>query len=754
MQSKHTPIAGKKTFSKFIFAKVALKEKFPFFYKILKVYALPLHKIRFFLYSKFCQHTIHSLAEILLHCDKSEIISFDFFDTLVHRIISPPDKVKNKTAEFACMKLKQLNYEITSEKFNQIRNNEEEKIRHENFYSYGKDKEANIFSIIDHTLLSITGRKRRFLTRNIVDYEIKNEINHLYLNKDAKKIMGELKNCGKKIIVCSDMYLLEEQLKQIATYFDIAPYIDKFYVSSTRNITKSSGRLFQFVLQDFKTEAKKILHIGDNLRSDYITPKKLAIKALFYFNKYSVKNYKKIERQLYSINYTKRGISDELINQLVPIKHDIKDDHKIISQTASPALALFAYQALLKMHEIGVKKVFFIAREGILFKKIFSEVEKNVLIFKAINRNLELKILYISRLSSACANYYNAKNIDILIETCLYAAKSLSILNVLTVYGISLSDFSNNALKIIKPYETYIDKKTLVYLFKSTIFGPELDKLLNKKIKLLKNYLSEQGVLSQGKIGLVDLGWGGTIQKNISHFLADYPSTEFFGYYFATNHLISEKHPLSERSTLYPGYIAAHQNHYQTERLNGAAAFLESLCGRDDIGTTLGYQLNKTHAVIPILQKSPAKKLETISFQKNIRHCLIHDIKNFSQLFNIASLPLEKLKDYASKKFMKFIFKPTNIDIKKFLNYKINYNWATNRESPLITTLKISDVFNFKALLIKIQRSPWRYGTLVAAPIPGLLSLYNLLYYCFSYSPKLKKLTKFLTYQKNLKSDA
>ncbi|MCZ6913508.1 MAG: hypothetical protein O7C59_02760, partial [Rickettsia endosymbiont of Ixodes persulcatus] len=384
-------------------------------------------------------------------------------------------------------------------------------------------------------------------------------------------------------------------------------YIDKFYVSSTESITKRSGRLFQFILQALALPAKKILHIGDDFMSDFFTPKQLGIKSLYYYNKNVLKNYKKIYQAIKKIKYKRKTINHKFINNFISQKNHIKDDYAKISHHISPVLATFSYQTLLDMYSKGIRKIFFFAREGILLQKIFNQTLDNVLLFQSKKHEFKLKVLYISRLSSSCAIYKDIKNIDLLIETTQQATGFLSIPNFIKTYGLSTSDFSNETLKIIESYHS-IDKNSFSKLMSYTSFGREFNQLIKEKRNLLEGYLAKNGILAEGKIGLVDLGWGGTIQKNISHFLPDYPSVKFFGYYFGTNNLIFDKSALAwDRSTFFPGCIVSYQNDYQSRKFNGAIPFLESLCGFDKIGTTIGYKSTLDGAIVPIFDCSIKK---------------------------------------------------------------------------------------------------------------------------------------------------
>lgn len=728
-----------------------IKDKTPLLYKVLKKTYFLGKKIHLVIQNKTFNYKITSLNGILCHSDAHDVISFDFFDTLVHRIISPPDAIKIKTAEYACLKLRQLGYypniEYFAEYFNKIRNSTEKKLRDKSFYQNGKDKEADIFAILEQTLSQILQekilqKKLTSLTLEIIAYEIKNEINHLYLNNEVEMTMAHLKKQGKKIIVCSDMYLSEEHLKEIAEHFGIASYIDRFYVSSTEKMTKGSGRLYQFVLENLAIDAKKLLHVGDNLFSDVISAKKLGIKSLYYYNKAVLKQYEKLSSWLNPKKHNQKHADYSLIKHYVAKKKYSLDDYREISHFIAPVLSIFAYQSLIDMCSLGVKKIFFLAREGLLLQKIFTEIINNVLLFQELKKSFTFKVIYVSRLTSACA-IYNGKNLNELIENCHYAAGSLSILNFIRTYGLSLQNFSDETIKLIKLYKNTIDRKTFIHLFNTTTFGAEIDRLLKRNSYNLKRYLSEQGVLSKGKIGLVDLGWGGTIQKNIGHLLPDYPETELFGYYFGTNSLITNKNISSrERSTFFPGYIVSYQNDYQTEKFNGAIPFLESVCGYDKIGTTVAYKENLEGLIAPLFENrksNPEKIGFNCVFQERILNQLLNDTKEFSHLFNIAGLPLGPLKDYATKKFLKFVYKPNMKDLKKLHQYQFDYNWSSQSANPLINLITLSDIFKPTTLLRKIQKSPWRYGSIAAAPIPFLLTIYNLGHYFLHFYPRIRQ---------------
>lgn len=75
------------------------------------------------------------------------------------------------------------------------------------------------------------------------------------------------------------MYYDENFIQSLLDKCGIKGY-DKLYVSPTYNLTKHCGKLFKLVFDELSYKKYEILHIGDNLLSDYEMPLSYGIKAL------------------------------------------------------------------------------------------------------------------------------------------------------------------------------------------------------------------------------------------------------------------------------------------------------------------------------------------------------------------------------------------------------------------------------------------------------------------------------------------
>ena len=110
--------------------------------------------------------------------------------------------------------------------------------------------------------------------------EIEMEISLSLPNKPIFDLYKELIET-KKIILISDMYLPSDVIERMLEKNGISHY-HKLYVSSEHKKTKSSGQLFDLVIDDLGISKDDIVHIGDNRRSDCKIPTKKGILSFCY----------------------------------------------------------------------------------------------------------------------------------------------------------------------------------------------------------------------------------------------------------------------------------------------------------------------------------------------------------------------------------------------------------------------------------------------------------------------------------------
>lgn len=182
--------------------------------------------------------------------DKSDIVSFDIFDTLLFRPVSKPIdmfwflEIDNHIFDFRRMRVQA---ELQARK-----------------YSGKQNGEINIYDIYERFAIM-----HDCDAKEMAKAELQLEYKLCFRNEFSYKLYEYAKSKNKKIIAVSDMYLPSAFLRKILRKngFDI----EDIFVSCEAKRNKHNGELQRFVSERFNQA--KILHIGDNLKCDIIESK-------------------------------------------------------------------------------------------------------------------------------------------------------------------------------------------------------------------------------------------------------------------------------------------------------------------------------------------------------------------------------------------------------------------------------------------------------------------------------------------------
>lgn len=201
--------------------------------------------------------------------EKTKVVSFDIFDTLVVR----PFWNQIDLFSFMDEKFRKINNIETGINFSKIRVEAEINVRKK------LDKQdvtlEDIYKEIKHQTDS---------TDEIIEImqntEQELEIRFCRERKTGKELYELAKYLGKKVICISDIYLPLETINKILSKNKYN--INQVYLSSEINLTKFNGDLYDFVISDLNVSTDEIVHIGDNYHSDYKTAKEQGINAQFF----------------------------------------------------------------------------------------------------------------------------------------------------------------------------------------------------------------------------------------------------------------------------------------------------------------------------------------------------------------------------------------------------------------------------------------------------------------------------------------
>lgn len=198
---------------------------------------------------------------LLSKLKKYEIISFDIYDTLIHRTFGTP---------FNVFKMIQKKINKTTKVNEDFIFNREQAVKR----AWEKTEYEEI------TLDEIyRNYKKGHLNIDLIkQLEVETEIDCVYPDKRMRSIYKKLKKSKKRIILVSDMYLSKSVIEKILEKCGYDGY-EKLYLSSNIMLKKRTGHLFEFVKKDLQEE---FVHIGDNYISDYKKAKESGIESVWY----------------------------------------------------------------------------------------------------------------------------------------------------------------------------------------------------------------------------------------------------------------------------------------------------------------------------------------------------------------------------------------------------------------------------------------------------------------------------------------
>lgn len=211
---------------------------------------------------------LENIKRSILYSD-CRYISFDIFDTLIIRPLwEPVDIFSFAYSEFPSYYVTmRCHAENDCRKIEQLACNSKEDITLSDIYTYmGEEFGIDVATI-----------------KRLKDSEINSEYKFCTVRQTGKDLFNLALAAGKKIVLTSDMYLVEDVLRNILDRNGYSGYV-RIFLSSTYGKLKATGSLFQVILKELGISPNDILHIGDNYHNDFEMPRLSDIESKYFPN--------------------------------------------------------------------------------------------------------------------------------------------------------------------------------------------------------------------------------------------------------------------------------------------------------------------------------------------------------------------------------------------------------------------------------------------------------------------------------------
>lgn len=452
------------------------------------------------------------------------------------------------------------------------------------------------------------------------------------------------------------------------TYFDHATLVELLrtcgvddsrlliMASAETGETKQHGSMFSR-LRKHKSNFAQYLHIGDNPVSDVLQARRAG---------YQVKPYLGGTPTKYELQLAQSDIKPAILRSILAgsaraarLQTPATGPHEqsiaaVSSGVSAILLVAFVVWLLNRAVASGVSRLYFLARDS----EILLQIARRFI--ETFGLPIEASYLYVSRQSLhlpaiGIFTREDAERLGFVVGCTL--ADILSKLDIspspALFEALASTGFSEHALQ--KPLSR-LELDHLIIKLADPCVAPFITASVERNRALLLDYLRQENVLAPGKIGIVDIGWRGTLQHSLCQVVATTQagfSDRLHGFYYGLYR--------------WPKNIGTMEAYFSTPE---AAAILphvrgslfEVFCAARH-GTTRRYQRESNHLVTPVLA-SP-DNAEAARWGLHIQQAAIcHFTDNLIATSRVAGLDIRDagamLSKAASDVILAFILRPSS----------------------------------------------------------------------------------------------
>ena len=502
--------------------------------------------------------------------------SFDIFDTLITRLTATPKGI----------------FLIIQKKIQD--NNDIQKELKDNFFKYRieaeyiarlDDKQEEITLGCIYDILKNKFNLSQSIINFLIEIEIDTEIKNCVINKPNVNKLN--KHRPENVLLISDMYLPKEVVVEMLTRVNININVNNIYISSTLNLTKRTGNLYDYIIKNLNIQPHQLEHFGDNQHSDFFVPKKYKIKSTLY----TKGDLNILEKNLLSddTNLTQQLIVG--IHKYLRINRPNSLYEVGLSFGALPFL-LYSYWCLESANNLKYENLFFVSRDGQILLELATKVKSELPSFNKININY----FYISRYASYLLNMRTPiQESDLYIffpETDVDTLTSLIEKLKLEEFEEEINDLFPNFGK--KPLSNIEVNEVIRKLFLNPLIYTHIQEIFTTQKKLAENYCLQNSLDTEKNI-LIDIGWLGTTYKSLMS--NKNINNSLIGFYFGFE--------AEDYKTNNLRVFSFFRNFFDTKKIN--PNLLEFLSAANH-GTVIGYKKEKK-LITPIFKSKNNNKI-------------------------------------------------------------------------------------------------------------------------------------------------
>lgn len=421
-----------------------------------------------------------------------DIITFDVFDTLITRCVCRPADV------FSLMEAAAKDRGLIHSEFARDR------VRAEAEAYEACGDTAGLAQIYE--MLSSRSGYAQDQCAALMALELDMERKAVIPRRDMLELVRNLLYAGKRIVLCSDMYLSSSQIRDLLVQCGY-PEGMEIWVSCEKGGTKHSGKLWEQFFESVPT-GLRVIHVGDNEDGDYRALKRLGREALLIPS--GLARFQDSELYGYLSKYMDGGIGCSLvlgylINRAC-FNSPFADSGSGEEITAVWAGAAFGCFMDFLIRNRDDSQLLFVTREGYLLRPMYERYCRSLGQEPQSN-----SLCYASRAAAVASAVASEKDVHNAMQRPDFSG--------------TLGQFTKNRLNYdLSDDREYCDLEIRLPEQAGKVFQllkPHMERILEKGVpqnRAYRQYLSE---IRDGSkhLTVVDVGYNGTIQYALSRIL-------------------------------------------------------------------------------------------------------------------------------------------------------------------------------------------------------------------------------------------
>lgn len=444
----------------------------------------------------------------------AKVLSLDIFDTCLLRRVGHPTNV------FDLIELELAQHEGLQSLsggntgFRELRIHAEQRAR-ERLAQAQQSHEVNLDEIYSEfaRLSRVRPEDIEYLKRMELEFEQRLTI----LNPDIHALAQEAQRRGLRIVYISDMYLPTAFITDLLRRSGYDVQDGSVYVSADYRKAKWNGDLYTLVSKAIGVPLRQFVHVGDNLQADVTMARKCGIRAY---------HYEKLVDRLAHVDAQGRdgaaslprperslglGIRDAIISYrfVAPQTPETPSDfwYRLGYERAGSLLLGFTLWLGEQCRQDNIDRLIFLARDGYIMKRCFDLVQQ----WKG--EPIQTTYMYASRRALVFPALLTMDDDDLVF---LCGGNRESVHNYLERCGLDPEAFEMAAQAAGLPSLDYRVETDADWLAVRKLFQTISRDVLRSASAESRNvlaYFDQIGLPSEERIGLVDIGWLGSMQN-------------------------------------------------------------------------------------------------------------------------------------------------------------------------------------------------------------------------------------------------